>query len=505
MLMGVSRVVRLMALMFVAAIAGCGWSATAKAAPPGFIFWSNLQTGRIGRASIDGTGVNQGFITGASQPGGVALDSQYVYWANTGSGTIGRATIKGTGVNQTFIRAGHPMSVAVDAQHIYWTDTSGGTIGRANVDGTGINRNFITVTDNPVGVAVNSKNIYWTTMNSIGRANLDGTGVNQAFIHPLPAPDGIALDSAHIYWSSVPSSNLGRANLDGTGVILDFIPAALTPLPVAVSGGRIYWGSLKTNTVGEAKIDGTSPDNSFITGADTDGPSGLAVTGAAVPRAAADPTALAFGSHPLNTYGTPMTVTITDTGSAPVHITGVQLGGRNAGDFLTAADNCSGNLINPGHSCTIKVLFGPQASGSRAATLSVTSDDPLSPLVIGLSGAGSRSLVGAPKSARTITCKTSTRTAIRKVHGRRRRVRVRSARCSGMAVAAMGRFSVARATVSRGAAVFATGTGTRTRKGALRLTLAVRRTLRSGGYALSLRYRQRHRWVTRGVPVKLVV
>jgi virginiamycin B lyase len=103
MLMGVSRVVRLMALMFVAAIAGCGWSATAMAAPPGFILWGSPNTGRIARANIDGTGVNQSFITGASTPAGVALDNRYVYWSNNGSGTIGRATIKGTGINQTFI------------------------------------------------------------------------------------------------------------------------------------------------------------------------------------------------------------------------------------------------------------------------------------------------------------------------------------------------------------------------------------------------------------------
>ncbi|MBV9050382.1 MAG: choice-of-anchor D domain-containing protein [Solirubrobacterales bacterium] len=502
-----SRISRFIASIFVVAVAACGWASAAQAAPPGFIFWDNLDTGRIGRANIDGTGVNQSFITGAHTPAGVALDDQYVYWANYGSGTIGRATIKGTDVKQTFITgADHPKGVAVDGQHIYWTNNFSGTIGRANLDGSGVNQNFIRGATDPFEIAVNSKNIYWTNGRSIGRANLDGTGVNQTFINNVPGPAGIALDSNYVYWGTTAfRANLGRAKLDGTGVTLSFIPAATDPAAVAVSGDRIYWGSLTESTIGEAKIDGTSPDNSFITGADEGGPVGLAVNGAALPRAAATPTALAYGSHPLNDYGTPLTVTITNTGTAPVHIAAIQLGGTNARDFLIAQDNCSGNFIIPGPGCTIQVLFGPQAAGSRAGTLSVMSDDPLSPLQIPLSGRGTTQKVGAPRPVQpTITCKTATKGMTRIVRNRRRQVRVSIAQCTGQPLAALGRFSTARATISRGAVVFASGSAARSRKGSLRLSLTVRRTLRPGIYALSTRYRQRRRWVIRGAPVTLV-
>jgi hypothetical protein len=50
--------------------------------------------------------VNHSFISGASTPFGVAVDSQYVYWANFGTGTIGRAALGGGEVNQAFITAG---------------------------------------------------------------------------------------------------------------------------------------------------------------------------------------------------------------------------------------------------------------------------------------------------------------------------------------------------------------------------------------------------------------
>jgi hypothetical protein len=116
----------------------------------------------IGRADLDGTDVDQSFITGATEPWGVAVDSNYVYWVNTGTGAIGRANLNGTDPDQSFIAgdpANVPEGIAVDDAHIYWADAEGpgnGTIGRANLDGTGVNQSFITGASNPVGVALDA-------------------------------------------------------------------------------------------------------------------------------------------------------------------------------------------------------------------------------------------------------------------------------------------------------------------------------------------------------------
>ena len=40
----------------------------------GHVYWANEGTNTIGRANLDGTGVDQSFITGASAPFGVAVD-----------------------------------------------------------------------------------------------------------------------------------------------------------------------------------------------------------------------------------------------------------------------------------------------------------------------------------------------------------------------------------------------------------------------------------------------
>jgi virginiamycin B lyase len=76
------------------------------------VYWANNHT--IGRAKLDGTGVNQRFITGADSPDALAIDSKRVYWANFGSGTIGRTNLNATGVNQRFLIAhSHPGGVAI--------------------------------------------------------------------------------------------------------------------------------------------------------------------------------------------------------------------------------------------------------------------------------------------------------------------------------------------------------------------------------------------------------
>ena len=81
-------------------------------------------TDTIGRANLDGTGVNQSFIATAGAPPGAAVDRGHIYWVNyIASGTIGRANLDGTGVDQSFIiGAGGPCGVAVDSAHIYWAN-----------------------------------------------------------------------------------------------------------------------------------------------------------------------------------------------------------------------------------------------------------------------------------------------------------------------------------------------------------------------------------------------
>jgi virginiamycin B lyase len=85
------------------------------------LYWTNtfgvLDT--IGRASLGNPGgANQSFITSApdSSPCGVATNAKHIYWASR-NGSIGRANLNGTGVDPSFIASGDSScGVALDAR-----------------------------------------------------------------------------------------------------------------------------------------------------------------------------------------------------------------------------------------------------------------------------------------------------------------------------------------------------------------------------------------------------
>jgi hypothetical protein len=106
------------------------------------------------------------------------------------------------------------------------------------------------------------------------------------------------------------------------------------------------------------------------------------------------PNALTFGSQTLNTSSGPMTVLITNVGTAPVTMGLISVNGTNAADFIVAG-NCSSTVLVPGASCTLSIAFRPTALGSRSATITVNSDASNSPLLISVSGTGTSSAVAA--------------------------------------------------------------------------------------------------------------
>ncbi|HTZ65694.1 MAG TPA: hypothetical protein VMB51_16460 [Solirubrobacteraceae bacterium] len=242
------------------------------------VYWANHGGATIGRANLDGSEVDQSFITAASPTSSVAVDARHLYWTNYYEGTIGRANLDGGEVEQSFITgANHPAGVAVDAGHVYWTNYYEGTIGRANLDGGEVEQSFITGASEPYGVAVDAEHVYWANYGSftIGRASLDGGEVEQSFITGASGPVEVAVDAEHVYWNNFFIGTIGRANLDGSEVEQSFITGASEPFGVAVDAGHVYWTNYHEGTIGRANLDGSEVEQSFITGASE--PFGVAV------------------------------------------------------------------------------------------------------------------------------------------------------------------------------------------------------------------------------------
>jgi mono/diheme cytochrome c family protein len=119
----------------------------------------------------------------------------------------------------------------------------------------------------------------------------------------------------------------------------------------------------------------------------TGSPHSVAFSGAGVaptptaPVATLSAAAVDFGMLPLNTTSQAKTVTLSNTGSAPLGITVLQVGGINAGDY-SQTNNCPvGSSLPAGSNCAISVRFAPTATGPRSATVTLTSNAAGSPTV----------------------------------------------------------------------------------------------------------------------------
>jgi Protein of unknown function (DUF1573) len=112
---------------------------------------------------------------------------------------------------------------------------------------------------------------------------------------------------------------------------------------------------------------------------------GVTITYAA-PTASESTTAIQFGTQPEGTVGAEQTLTVTNSGSAPLVISGVMLGGTNPGDYLID-DRCQQPMA-AGTSCQVGVRFCPQARGARSATLTLLTNAPTAPAAVALSGTG---------------------------------------------------------------------------------------------------------------------
>jgi len=105
------------------------------------------------------------------------------------------------------------------------------------------------------------------------------------------------------------------------------------------------------------------------------------------------PDKLDFAEQPLQVATPASEVTITNRGGATLHVSGIRLEGPAAADFTVSENKCSSSELAPGASCAMKVVFRPQAAGSRTATLMVAHDAANATATISMQGRGAEPMV----------------------------------------------------------------------------------------------------------------
>ncbi len=242
----------------------------------GKLYWPNISTNRIQTSNLDGSNV-QLLSTDAplSGPSGLATDGTYLYWTNgqAGGTTIGRSLLDGSGVNDSFITgADVPIGIAYHAGNLYWTNFAGSTIGRAAVSGsgpaTGVSQSFMTVSNYPYGLEVNSSGIFWSDYlegsgPSVGtvvkKATLAGTGQTD-LVTTANGPTGVTADATYLYWANYANGTIGRSKLDGTSVTTAFVSGQVEVVGVAVDATHLYF----TSAPDPANFSGPVPPNKIL-------------------------------------------------------------------------------------------------------------------------------------------------------------------------------------------------------------------------------------------------
>ncbi len=109
----------------------------------GHVFWADTSNNQIGRANLDGSSPNPGFIPTIS-PWDVEVDpiNDMIHWTSGVDGKIKRDILSApAGEVETFDATAEVRGLALDLTNqpakVYWADVGNSLIGRANLDGSG--------------------------------------------------------------------------------------------------------------------------------------------------------------------------------------------------------------------------------------------------------------------------------------------------------------------------------------------------------------------------------
>jgi 6-phosphogluconolactonase (cycloisomerase 2 family) len=97
-------------------------------------------------------------------------------------------------------------------------------------------------------------------------------------------------------------------------------------------------------------------------------------SGAATAPAITLPSRVTFPDTSQDGTSPPQDIAVTSSGTAPLHIDSVTLGGVNSADFKVTADSCTGIDILVNQKCTISVTFTPAAQGARTASIAIANN-----------------------------------------------------------------------------------------------------------------------------------
>jgi len=333
---------------------------TVSTTPPVYMYWTDWQTDRILRATLNGAHA-ENIAIGSPLPFSIAVDvaGGHIYWTEAGTASIQRANLDGSNRQTLITGVDFSLGIALDVAggHIYWTNRLTLSIQRANLDGTN-RQTLVTGLAGPSSLALDIANrkMYWTDWNvstdSIQRANLDGSNVETLIPtgSGLLTPDGLALDVVNrkMYWTDYDTDSLQRANLDGSNI--ETLSRVRNPRVIAldIAAEKMYWTAEFPGIIQRADLSGANVE--LLVNTEGGRPYGIAlgippIIGTPSPAITFTPPTIADQTF---TVGSPVNLTLPTAtgGTAPYNYT---LSPIPAGlDFNAATQSLSGTPTTSG-------------------------------------------------------------------------------------------------------------------------------------------------------------
>ena len=229
--------------------------------------------------------------------------------------------------------------------------------------------------------AIGAKTASLTVTSSPGgsaAATLSGTGVTAGTLTITPESKafGGALPGATTSATSFTVRNTGGTSTTAITTSVTGTHAAQFPISADTCQGAILAPSatctLSVTFAPSAPAGGKTAQLSVS--ASTGGTAGAALSGTALAPAAlaVNPTSNNYGTATVNTDGSTVPFTVTNTGDVATAALGTSLGGTDASQFVIAAGNTCGGTLAAGATCMVSVRFHPLTAGAKSATLTIT-------------------------------------------------------------------------------------------------------------------------------------
>ena len=324
--------------------------------------------------ALSGTGsapvatVSPSSVAFANQAVGAASTAQSVTLTNSGNAALSVTSIAVFGVNSsdfsqsnncgTSVAAGAKCTISVTfkptiagnrSAALAITDNAAGSPQSVSLSGTGVSTG---VTLSPSSVSFGNQAVgvgsaaHAVTLTNAGNSTLSVTGI---------AVFGVN------------SSEFAQTNNCGSSVAAGANCTINVTFKPSAAGSRSAALAITDNATG-------SPQSASLSG--TGVSTGVTLS----------PSSVAFGNQAVGAASSAHTVTLTNSGSSTLSISGIAVFGTNASDF--AQNNTCGSSVAAGGTCNIVVLFTPSALGARAGVLSVSDNATGSPHSVTLSGTG---------------------------------------------------------------------------------------------------------------------